>query len=327
MQKTETTTKHLDSEATTYPVVKSWIDQLETAVSNADELEIWRLMGEQPSNEAAHEALVSMVGRLAYVHQEKPVFCELFMMPVITMQGCNVIDNTHVWKCVRNQVREALGSWFNDDGRTTLFDDIAPMDWITTWRPGVLRAHLERLIPGVGKVRATFPTEQISLPDDAPRLGFVVIGRSTHKGWRELPNANGLMDKRLKDIVKYCLQIQAPTPFNHMAPAPVVLAPERIQFAITDGISLWLSKLNETVGIEGWTVMPSLTVRDVVKVTLKLRSEQVGLTQFTLRLHQIGIQGLGDVLSMLQHIAPMFDVPVDMQDSGYLKTTAPSLDS
>jgi hypothetical protein len=170
-------------------------------------------------------------------------------------------------------------------------------------------------------------TEQVSLPDEAPRLGFVVIGRSTQKGWRELPSANGLMDKRLKDVVKYCLQIQAPTPPSFMAPAPIVLVPERIQFSITDGISLWLNKLNETVGIEGWMVMPSLAARDVVKVTLKLRSKQVELTQFTLRLHQIGTQGLSDVLSMLQQIAPMLDVPVDMVESAYRKTFATPIDN
>ncbi|MFC6281170.1 hypothetical protein [Polaromonas aquatica] len=327
MQNTEHTSEHPAVEATDNSISKSWIDQLDEAVSKTDEPAIWRLMDEQCSNDSAHEALTSMVSRLAYMHHDRTVFCELFMLPVVTMQGCNVIDNAQVWKGVRNQVREALGGWFNDDGRTTLFDDIAPMDWVTTWRPGVLRAHLERLIPGTGKVRAAFTTEQISLPDEAPRLGFVVIGRSTQKGWRELPSSNGLMDKRLKDVIKYCLQIQASTSASHMETAPIVLAPERIQFAITDGISLWLSKLNEAVGIEGWTVMPSLASRDVVKVTLKLRNKQVGLTQFTLRLHQIGTQGLSDVLSLLQQTAPMFDVPVDMHETEYKKPAKSTLDN
>ena len=322
VQQTEHIIEHMAVDAPADTSLKSWIDRLDEAVSNTDEPAIWRLMDEQGSNESAHEALTSLVSRLAYAHHERTVFCELFMLPVVTMQGCHVIDNAQVWKGVRNQVREALGSWFNDDGRTTLFDDIAPMDWVTTWRPGVLRAHLERLIPGCGKVRSTFTTEQVSLPDEAPRLGFVVVGRSTHKGWRDLPSSNALMDKRLKEVIKYCLQIQASTSSSHMEAAPIVLAPERIQFAITDGISLWLSKLNEAVGIEGWTVMPSLATRDVVKVTLKLRNKQVALTQFTLRLHQIGTQGLSDILSMLQQIAPMFDVPADMRESEY-KNTAP----
>lgn len=324
MQQTDTE-QVTNAELTSIP--KSWLDQLDEAVSNVDEQAIWRLMDQQSSSEAAHEALTSMVSRLAYVHQDKNTYCELFMMPVVTMQGCNVIDNQAVWKGVRNQVREALGSWFNDDGRTTLFDDIAPMDWITTWSPGVLRAHLERLIPGSGRIKATFPTSQIALPDEAPRLGFVVIGRTTHKGWRELPTANGLMDKRLKDVVKFCLQIQAPTPSSYMAPAPIVLTPERVQFAIADGVALWLNKLHESVGIEGWTVMPSLTARDVVKVTLKLRSQQVELTQFTLRLHQIGTQGLSDVLGILKHMAPMFDTPSDMGESEYKNLSSQGLDS
>ena len=73
--------------------------------------------------------------------------------------------------------------------------------------------------------------------------------------------------------------------------------------------------------------MPSLATRDVVKVTLKLRSKQVELTQFTLRLHQIGTQGLSDVLSMLQQIAPMLDMPVDMVESDFRKTLITPIDN
>ena len=148
MQQAKPSIEHMEVEAPADTSLKSWIDRLDEAVSNTDEPAIWRLMDEQSGNDSAHEALTSLVSRLAYVHHERNVFCELFMLPVIAMQGCNVIDNAQVWKGVRNQVREALGRWFNDDGRATLFDDIAPMDWVTTWRPGVLRAHLERLIPG-----------------------------------------------------------------------------------------------------------------------------------------------------------------------------------
>ena len=46
---------------------KSWLDQLDEAVSNVDEQAIWRLMDQQSSNEAAHDALTNMVSRLAYV--------------------------------------------------------------------------------------------------------------------------------------------------------------------------------------------------------------------------------------------------------------------
>src|SRR5438105_11502027 len=130
VQQTEPAIEHMAVEAPADTSLKNWIDRLDEAVSNTDEPAIWRLMDEQSGNDSAHEALTSLVSRLAYVHQERNVFCELFMLPVITMQGCNLIDNAQVWKGVRNQVREALGSWFNDDGRTTLFDDIAPMDWV-----------------------------------------------------------------------------------------------------------------------------------------------------------------------------------------------------
>jgi hypothetical protein len=231
------------------------------------------------------------------------------MVPIITAHDCNVIGNQSAWAGVRNQVRDSIGSWFNDAARMTLFDDIAPMDWVTTWPPGVLRAHLERLSPYARKTKVVFETQDIALPPSAPRLGFIVIGRSTEKGWRDLPTANSLMDQRFKEIVKYCFQIQAPSAPGQMAPVPTVLTPERVQFAVTDGISLWLSKLHEAVGIVGWTVMPSLKVRDVVKITLQLQDSSVPYTQFTIRLHQIGSQGLHDVLSILEYLAPLLDAP------------------
>src|SRR5207244_4218618 len=121
VQQAKPTIEHMEVEAPADTSLKSWIDRLDEAVSNTDEPAIWRLMDEQSSNDSAHEALTSLVSRLAYVHHERNVFCELFVLPVIAMQGCNVIDNAQVWKGARNQVREALGRWFNDDGRTTLF--------------------------------------------------------------------------------------------------------------------------------------------------------------------------------------------------------------
>jgi hypothetical protein len=286
---------------------KSWFDKLDDAVARTDEPAIWRLMEEQSSQEGVHDTLASLVSRMAYVYGETNVYSELLMMPIVTMPGCDIMNNAMVWQGVRHQMSSALARWFNDDGKTTLFDAITPMDWITTWRPSILRAHLTRLVPNAPNSNVTFETSTIALPDDAPRLGFVVIGRTSNKGWRELPNANPLMDQRLKDVVKHCLQIQAPTPAGLMAPEPIVLTPERIPYAIADGVSLWLNKLHECVGIDGWTVMPSGVSNDVVKITLRLQSTDVELTQFTLRLHQIGNQGLHDVLSMLQHLAPMFE--------------------
>jgi hypothetical protein len=49
------------------------------------------------------------------------------------------------------------------------------------------------------------------------------------------------------------------------------------------------------------------TTPDVVKITLSLADENVGLTQFTVRRHQIGLRGLDDILCVLNDIAPCME--------------------
>lgn len=291
---------------------ESWRDALDVAVRETNEPAIWSILASQQNSDEAHEALANLVGRMAYSHGEKNIFCELFMMPIITEHGCNVINQKDVWKCVRQTTRDALRSWFSKEVGFTLFEGILPMDWITTWRPKILRDHLNRMLPGSAHLSAEFLTENIDLPDHAPKLGFVTMACSSMRGWPEVPEVNASMDKRLKDVVRHALQISVMTPSSMMAPVPTVLPPERLQFSITDGISLWLMKLHEAVGIASWTVMPSIANPDVVKITLRLNDEKVPLTQFAVRLHQIGLQGLNDIMSVLTNTAPHMEVPADM---------------
>ena len=290
-----------------------WLEELDQAVSSTDELTIWRLMDETPAREPAQTDLARLVTRRAYSAGGKNTFCEIFLMPVL-LQGSDIVKNRLIWSSIRKTVRDALAVWFADEGKLTLFDDIAPLDWVSTWRPTVFRTHLDQLVPGFGQQKVRFEMTEIDLPNSAPRLGFVVIGRTTLKEWRDLPGAKVHLDTRLKDIVKYCLQTHTSSQSHHQTMTPIVLTPERMQFAITDGVCLWLSKLHEMIGIEGWTILPSLTARDVVKITLKLKSREVALTQFTLRLYQIGNLGLNDVLTVLQQTAPMFDQPLDLNE-------------
>lgn len=309
----EVTTEHSQQNRTSHAPEEAWLSELDRAVTHVDEAAIWQIMDAQSQNHEAHEALANMVSRMAYERQGVPVFCEIFMMPVIAEAGCDIVGNDKAWKTAQSQIRDSLAAWLPKTGQTRIFDGLVPFDWVSTWNPGVLRQHLLSLVPGSAGNHVKFQTATIDLPTEAPRLGFVVIGRAARHSWPELPHANALMDQRLKEVVKYSLQIAAPTPSMYEAKTPIVLAPERVQYAMADGVTTWLNRLNETVGIEGWTFVPSSSSLDVVKVTLKLRSDAVSLTQFTLRLHQIGMQGLNDVATVLGALAPMLDRPLDSQ--------------
>lgn len=82
-----------------------------------------------------------------------------------------------------------------------------------------------------------------------------------------------------------------------------------------DAISLWLVELDEAVGIAGWSVNLTKNSSDVVRITLLLRSEEVPATQFVVRRHQVGAQGLQDILSVLASTATYFEKANDGADS------------
>lgn len=294
----------------------AWMQDLERAVVTVDEGAIWTLMDAQASNEEAHNLLAERVSRMAFNKNGVNAYCELFMMPVIVPASLKVFETTEPWKASREQIKKSLEAWFPQKARFTVFSNLVPMDWVTTWTPAVLRAHLQQLIPGYQKAPVTFQTAQIQLPESAPRLGFVVIGLTSLRSWPELGAVDALADRRLKETVKFTLQLAAGNHLGADAPAPTVYTPERVQFAVTDGICQWLLQLHEATGISGWTVMPSLASRDVVKISLQLNDEKTFYSQFTVRLHQIGTQGLQDILVVLKSLAPMLDSFAAVNDSG-----------
>jgi hypothetical protein len=74
------------------------------------------------------------------------------------------------------------------------------------------------------------------------------------------------------------------------------------------------------VPITGWIALPLQASSDVVKITLALASEEVPFSQFTLRKHQLGMQGLDEVLAMLNALAPMLDQPMDIPSKRAMTT-------
>lgn len=66
------------------------------------------------------------------------------------------------------------------------------------------------------------------------------------RGWPQLAEVNTLRDNRFKTVVSHAL-------IEDIALPPTVLTPDRVQFAVTDGLCLWLHLLNEAVqSSAGW---------------------------------------------------------------------------
>lgn len=283
-----------------------WLTHLNDAIQAGDDTVLWQLLAQHGDQAEAHHKLATQIARLAYLVGGKPRFSEMFLVPVIDTQSGRVVDNEAAWKHASYCIGEALDSWLPSKVRKTVFGGIRPYDWVGTWRPGILRSHLHSTVPGGVVKTATFLTETIDLPDDAPRLGFVCMVLTADRGWPQLPAADTLRDNRFKAVVGMALQP------GERAEAPTVLAPDRMQFAVADGLCLWLHMLHDAVPITGWSVTPLAASPDVVKVTLALESESVRYTQFTLRKHQIGLEGVEAVLAMLHSMAPTIDAPMDM---------------
>lgn len=286
---------------------QDWRVPLDGAIPPTGEEAIWEGLSSQQNDGAAHAALVNMVSRLTYQRAGINIYCELFMMPVLAPAGGLLIQEKEVWLSVRPTARDALIKWLNKEVALTIFEGILPMDWITTWRPQMIRSHLNRLLPGSERLTCEFPSTKIDLPQDAPRLGFVVMAYSSRTAWPGIPEACTLRDQRLTDVIRYALQMSQPNLTSDRAPVPLVLLPDRLQFSVTAGIVCWLMRLHETIGIEGWALVPSHATPDRVQITIRLKSEEVPRSQFSIRMHQIGLHGFHTILSALGACAEAMD--------------------
>jgi hypothetical protein len=283
-----------------------WLAELQDAIRTEDDQVMWRLLEQHEDQAEAHGRLATNVARLAYTIAGRSRFSEIFLTPVIEFTRGAQLGNAAAWRQADYCIGEALDLWLPSKTRKTVFAQIRPYDWIGTWKPSVLRCHLKSAVPGARGPKLRFETEDIQCPDEVPRLGFICMVLTSDRGWPQLAAADSVKDARFKDVVGYALQTEK----SHSAPA--ILTPDRVQFAVADGLCLWLHLANETVPITGWVAAPVAANPDVVKFTLRFDHAQVPLSQFTVRKHQLGLEGLGSVVEMLASIAPTMDQPMDM---------------
>lgn len=282
----------------------AWLQDLEAAIKTGDDHALWRVMGEHADPHEAHSTLATQVCRLAYRVADRARFSEMFLVPVIQAPGSALLQNPQAWRQADYCIGEAIDSWLPARTRKTVFAGIRPYEWIGTWRPAVVQRHLTSTVPGADRGKVSFLTEKLDLPLEASRLGFISMVLTSEMGWPQLPAADTLRDNRFKKVVAGALQ---DTPA-----APTVLAPDHMQYAVADGLCLWLRHLSDEVEVTGWTASPVASTPDVVKVTLTFDHEQVPFTQFTVRKHQLGLAGLDQLFVTLEDVADKIDRPMDI---------------
>lgn len=292
---TDNITQHLSHDVT------SWQSDLDAAIRDNDDELIWTIVNAQKDEQAAHAALATLAPRLAYKLDGKPRCSEFLVIPLVEAPGTHVIGNAPLWSTAVQTICDALDVWVPKGIYKTVFNDIRPYDWVGVWRPHVTRSHLMRILPGANGDKLTMLTRPVVLPANAPRLGFICMVLTAEISWPEMPAVDSLRDQRFQKVVSYALADRS------CINPPEISAPNRMQFAIPDGICLWLQALNKAVPIKSWRASPITESPDVVAVTLRLDSDEVPVTQFTVLKHQTGLQGLDRIIKTLQQFAPMSD--------------------
>jgi len=287
----------------------NWWHEFDRAIVRGDEEGMWLALSHLPDQDAAMRELADKVPRLSYQRRGRLQFSELMMVPVLSpAQSPDLLTDDATWRQARACLEDAAKSWFLRTGAALLmFPRIRPYHWIGTWRPSIIRQHLMAAVPGQAHKSAQFVDQQLHLPSGVPRLGFIALLATTATGWLRLPAPDYSQDHRFSLVVSSMLHV------DRYAPAPVVKTPSRVQEAVPDGLCLWLNEFHKAVPIVGWTTSLQAGAPDVVRITLKVEDAQVPLTQFTVRMHQVGTDGLTQILSTLCTLAPMLDQPFDVQ--------------
>jgi hypothetical protein len=250
--------------------------------------------------------LLNRIARLIHRVKQRSCFSEFFLMPVLISGGSDVFENFTDWKQVYACVDDMLLAWVAPQTFTMIFHGLRSYDHLETWQPAIIRQHLLRATGSLGVNKISYTVEQIQLPPTAPRLGFVSMVLTSKYGWPVLPAERPVADQRLRQVISYALHNSAAPE----VPLPIVLLPDRLQHAVANGLALWLDRLHQVCPILAWSASPHAKSADVVLITLRLDSAPQW-SQFVIRKHHIGLDGLQKVLFQLQSLAPNLERPAD----------------
>lgn len=284
----------------------SWSFQLDDAIQGNNLAHMWQLVQIHADQDEGNRQLVDRIPRMTHQINRRTYFSELFLMPVVVWGGSDTFESSSCWRQAYACVDEVLLSWFPPPTYTMIFHGLRSFDHLGSWQPAIIRQHLQRAMGSNAVSKIRYSVELIKLPLMAPRLGFATMVLTSKLGWPVLPGARPDMDHRLRQVIAYALHN---TPGSQV-PIPIVLPPDRLKDAVTRGVVLWLEQLHRACPILGWSASPHAKLADVVVITLRLDSEP-SWTQFVVRNHHIGLEGLRNILLQLQALAPNLEQAKD----------------
>lgn len=242
------------------------------------------------------QVLAEEAPRMTHRSRRGLSFSELLLIPVVERHLGAVVGNTEAWKAAEPCLSDALVTWLGGQRNHTVFRQVMPYDWIAAWGPSIFREHLTPRVPPCASNRIALHPDLVMLPDEAPRLGFIVLSVTSERGWPALPVPNTLRDARFRDVVGHAFGAGAESN------SAVVLAPDQVSAALADGVCLWLVMLHDVIGVRAWDMSPCGSRPDALRVSLTLEHQDAPLV-LPLRRHQLGPVGVDCIACVLASLA------------------------
>lgn len=170
---------------------------------------------------------------------------------------------------------------------------------LCNWSPLLQREYLKALEWRKSSCSRPAVRFAASLPDDWPRLAFVVGGvhrcNCAPQWTNPAPSARTESDLRTRLAAHLAYIHQRPVNSQH------VLAPLFFSEAVLNGLQLWLGELCQLRLVSGWDVQ--LHRPDYLTLTLTQSGGQQGKAILPIRLHQLGCEGSRKLLNALEAAA------------------------
>jgi len=244
-----------------------------------------------------------------FASESGTIYSRLFLLPIISPNSASTISS-QVWSVAQAVVNGVLREWFHPGIRVTNFG-VMPQEFLSAWSPFVLRSHLQRLHAGQENAQLNVPYTPMMLPDQAPRLAFVLVGASRRSTWPTTQEFPAYIQRAMLDKVRFALQMGSISRCDPTDAAPLVLPLQEFCAGHACGLQYWFVTLLQTVGISGYGATPSEHSSDVIKLVLRIPDPLVCEIQLELRRHQLGDKRLFNLLRGMKSLVPFLDAPQD----------------
>lgn len=277
------------------------LSQMNEALRLRNDEKLWEVARRSTSQDRFFNELRSQVTLTSYqvgsAKRPHRQYCALIMQPLILPAGAaTLVGNADSFKGVFGKVRSWLSDWFGDEMEIRIFNAPVGYDEIAVWSPSVMREKLEQLAAWTNPTLEIPPDWDYRMPERASRLAFVVAAVQQPGEYPSLPPMDAGADASLQAKVAGLMEVHRP---DRSERAVRALVPGFAADSILDGVLTWLQVLNEEEGIGQWDATP--VDQDTVVLQLEVGEER-RVSTVPLRAHQIGLEGIEQILKRLQKV-------------------------